>query len=291
MNEKKIKTENILKINFLEKMSIFEAVNIFNEEDKKVALAVSKATNEISIVIEKVVEKLKNEGRLFYIGAGTSGRLGYLDASEILPTFGVKDLIIPIMAGGLEAVTNPIEGSEDSEINSIEQLKQYNFGSQDCIIGIAASGKTPFVISALKYANSISAYTAGICCNKENEFNIAKNVIVLDTGSEVIMGSTRLKAGTATKMVLNMISSIAMIKLGNTYHNMMINLKASNEKLKKRWLSILKTIINCDDEEANKLLLTSSENLKVAIIMHQKKCDYDTALDLSKKIDDLDKIL
>lgn len=220
----------------LDQMSIHEIAKLMNQEDYSVLNAISQQLGRIETVIEVVVSQLKNGGRLFYIGAGTSGRLGVLDAVECVPTFGTSpELVQGIMAGGTKAIVEAVEGAEDSEKLAVEDLKNKHLSDKDVVIGIAASGRTPYVIGGLTYANEIGAQTASIANNENSKIGqVAKYPVEILTGPEILTGSTRLKAGTSAKLVLNMISTISMVHLGKTYGNLMVDVKATNEKLVDR---------------------------------------------------------
>lgn len=246
-----------------------EILRIFNEEDQKVALAVKEVMPEIEEAVEQVVRSFKQNGRLIYIGAGTSGRLGVLDAVECPPTFSTDpELVQGIIAGGERAFTKAVEGAEDKPELGEADLKELGLTANDTVIGIAASGRTPYVIGALKYARSIGAGTAALSCNKnsligkEAEINI--EVIV---GPEVLTGSTRLKSATAHKMILNMISTSSMILMGKAYENLMVDVSVSNHKLKERAIGIIQKITKADREKAEQALTKSDLQVKIAIIM------------------------
>lgn len=220
----------------IDKISTVEMLEKINNEDKNVPLAVKKEIPQIAELIEKAVERMRKGGRIIYIGAGTSGRLGVLDASECPPTYGVEpELVQGVIAGGEEAMFKAKEGAEDSEELAVLDLKERNLNKKDIVIGIAASGRTPYVIGALKFAKENGALTASISCNKNSP--IAKEAdieIAPVVGAEVVTGSTRMKSGTAQKLVLNMISTGVMIKLGKVYENLMVDVKATNAKLVER---------------------------------------------------------
>lgn len=240
----------------IDKMSTYEMLKIINEENYNAVKAVEEAIPQIEDVCEAVVRAFKAGGRLFYIGCGTSGRMGVVDAAECPPTFGVpSDMVVGIIAGGLPSMAKPTESKEDDEESGINDIKQYNLTKDDIVIGISVAGGAKYVIGALKYASQIGCVTAGITSNKDSLLDkVADYSIVTDTGAEVVTGSTRMKAGTAQKIVLNMISTISMIKMGNVYQNLMINLRPQNIKLKKRMISIVSEILDCDFEKAEQLL-------------------------------------
>ena len=220
----------------IDKVSTLDMVKIINNEDKKVALAVEKELVKIAEAIDGIVSGMQKGGRLIYIGAGTSGRLGILDASECPPTYGVsEELVQGIIAGGTEAIFRAKEGAEDSKELAIEDLKSKNITENDTIVGLAASGRTPYVIGGLEYANKIGALTVSITCNANSEVaKVSKVSIAPVVGAEVVTGSTRMKAGTAQKLVLNMLSTGTMIKLGKVYGNLMVDVRATNKKLVER---------------------------------------------------------
>ncbi len=255
----------------IDRVSTLEAIRLINTEDKKVALAVEKALPEIAQAVDKIVERLKNGGRLFYIGTGTSGRLGVLDASEIPPTYGVSyDLVQGIIAGGYDALYKAVEASEDNLGAGKIDLQNRGLTAKDAVIGIAASGRTPYTIGALDFASELGCLTACITCVPDSKITKSAEIaIVAEVGAEAITGSTRMKAGTAQKMILNMISTAAMIRLGYVKGNLMTNVKSSNIKLKERSLRILKAETNLDEISANDLLTKANGDLRVAIVMQK----------------------
>ncbi|ADR23843.1 N-acetylmuramic acid 6-phosphate etherase [Mycoplasma leachii PG50] len=276
-----IETENINKNSLdIDKKSTSEIIKIINNEDIKVAYAIKKELNQISNVIDLIFERFKKGGRLIYIGSGTSGRLGILDASEMYPTYGIdQNRIIGIIAGGNKAIKNPIEGAEDNEKLAIIDLNKIKLKSFDTVIGIASSGKTPYVLSALKYANKKDALSIGLCMVKNSEMTkIANQVISIKTEAEIITGSTRMKAGTATKLVCNMITTTLMIKLGKVYKNLMIDLVATNDKLKNRAFKIVKQLTSAKDQIIYKALAESNFSCKYAIVMILKKISYNESV-------------
>lgn len=249
-------TESDSPYNHLEKMDITELLQSINKEDQTVAHSVSKAIPQIETVTEIVIEKLKVGGRLFYLGAGTSGRMGILDASECPPTFGVShDLVIGLIAGGDSAIRKAVEFAEDSEMEGWKDLKDYEISSKDFVIGIAASGTTPYVVGALKKCNENQIVTACITCNEGSPLAItAQYPIVVTVGPEFVTGSSRMKAGTAQKMVLNMISTTAMVHLGRIKGNKMVDMQLSNNKLIERGIKMIMSELNLPEHEAQKLL-------------------------------------
>lgn len=240
----------------LEKMNLSELLKNINNEDKTVPLAVEKALPQIEKLVEQIVIKLKSGGRLFYIGAGTSGRLGILDASECPPTFGVShDLVIGLIAGSDTAIRKAVEFAEDSLTLGWEDLLAYNVSNKDIVIGIAASGTTPYVIAALKACNKNDVITGCITCNKNSPLsNTAIFPVEVVVGPEFVTGSSRMKAGTAQKLVLNMITTTTMIQLGRIKGNKMVDMQLSNNKLVYRGIKMLVNELNITKEEAQKLL-------------------------------------
>lgn len=240
----------------IDNVSTTEMLTLINEEDRKVGYAVNKAIPSIAMVVDSLVEALNKGGRLIYVGAGTSGRIGIMDTVELLPTFSLpSSKAFCLMAGGKEAFTKAVEGIEDNSKQAIIDLNAVDINSSDVVIGLSASGRTPYVVSAIKYANLIGCLTSCVVTASDSEMEkLSKIPIVIDTGAEPITGSTRMKSGTAQKMVCNMISSATMIKLGKVYENLMIDVMPTNEKLINRAKSILCTISNCSIEEAEEAL-------------------------------------
>ena len=263
----------------IDKVTTLDAIRLINNEDKLVADAIEKVLPEIASAIDEIVVRLQNGGRLFYIGTGTSGRLGVLDASEIPPTFGVSyDLIQGVIAGGFEALYKATESSEDNKEQGAEDLKERGLTYKDAVVGIAASGRTPYTIGAVKYAREIGCFTACIVCNPESKITeTAEVAIVPVVGPEAITGSTRMKAGTAQKLILNMISTVAMIRLGYVSGNHMTNMKASNEKLQDRAVRILIEETQIDEAAATKLMADAGGDLRVALVMAKARVDVDDA--------------
>lgn len=260
-------------------LSSLEIITRINQQDKLVPLAVEKVLPEIAQAVDKITEAFKCGGRLIYMGAGTSGRLGVLDASECPPTFGVSDkMVIGLIAGGPEAILKAKEGAEDSLELGVEDLKNINFNTKDVVVGIAASGRTPYVIGALRYANQIGATTVALSCNPDSaiatEAQIAISPVV---GPEALTGSTRLKSGTAQKLVLNMMSTASMIRLGKSYQNLMVDVKATNEKLVARAARIVMQATECDKSVATQALEKTCCDVKLAILMILTGMDIDTA--------------
>ncbi|GAA4061367.1 N-acetylmuramic acid 6-phosphate etherase [Flavobacterium cheonanense] len=249
-------TEQSSKYEHLEKMSVSELLTNINNEDKTVPLAVEKALPQIESLVSKVVEKMKLGGRLFYIGAGTSGRLGIVDASECPPTFGVPfDLVNGIIAGGDKAIRKAVENAEDNTTQAWIDLQEQNISENDVVIGIAASGTTPYVIEGLKKCNENNIITGSITCNEGSPLALTANFpIVVVVGPEFVTGSSRMKAGTAQKLVLNMISTATMIQLGKVKGNKMVDMQLSNDKLVDRGVKMIMGEIPVDYEKASQLL-------------------------------------
>ncbi|MFD6507322.1 N-acetylmuramic acid 6-phosphate etherase [Bacillus sp. NPDC060175] len=268
----------------LDEMGIKEVLQSMNEEDRTVALAVEKEIEQIQKVVQTVIKSFEEEGRLIYIGAGTSGRLGILDAVECPPTFGTDDKMVQgFIAGGLKAFTKAVEGAEDREELAEEDLKSIGLNEKDTVIGIAASGRTPYVIGGLKYAHSVGASTASISCNKNAEISkYAKLNVEVETGAEILTGSTRLKAGTAQKLVLNMISTASMIGVGKVYKNLMVDVQSTNEKLVERSKRIIVEATGASYEVATEYYEKANRNVKVAIVMILLQCEYGEALEKLK---------
>ncbi|MBL0356276.1 MAG: N-acetylmuramic acid 6-phosphate etherase [Chitinophagaceae bacterium] len=264
-------TESSSNYNDLEKKSILELISSINNEDLKVAQGVKKSLPQIEKLIAAVVEKMKAGGRLFYIGAGTSGRLGILDASEIPPTYGVDDAVIGLIAGGDKAIRKAVENAEDDLNQAWKDLSVYKISTNDFLIGIAASGATPYVLGGLNVAKQNGISTGCIVCNTGSVIaNAADHSIELITGPEFVTGSTRMKAGTAQKMVLNMISTTAMIQLGKVKGNKMLEMQLSNNKLWNRAANMLSQELNISKEEALELI-QQYKSVKKAIIAYQAK--------------------
>lgn len=265
----------------IDKVSTIEALRLINAEDRGVAGAVEKVLPQIGKAIDCIVERLKDGGRLFYIGTGTSGRLGVLDASEIPPTYGVSpELVQGVIAGGPDALHTATEVSEDDARAGIDDLRARGLNKSDAVIGIAASGRTPYTIGAVEYARGLGCLTVCIACVPDSEITRAAAIAIVPVvGPEAIAGSTRMKAGTAQKMVLNMISTVAMIRLGYVKGNRMTNVRSSNAKLKERGLRILMTETGSDEESAGNLMKQAGGDLRVAIVMHRTDASADEARD------------
>jgi len=266
----------------LDTKSTMEIVSIFSEADKEPQKAVNLAIPQLVQAIDEITLKLKSNGRLFYIGTGTSGRLGVLDASECPPTFcSSSEMVQGIIAGGESSLVRSSESLEDSYELAITNLKDRKFTKDDVLIGITASGRTPYVISALKYSKSINALTISISSVSTNDSNISSDIdIRLLTGPEILAGSTRLKAGTATKMALNIISTSVMIKLGKVYGNRMIDLSVSNNKLLDRALVILFDVASINREDGLKLLKITNGSVKLSLLIALSNLDISRAKQL-----------
>lgn len=279
-NLEKLITENRNKNTLdIDKNDTLGIVELINNEDKNVAFCVEKEKYKIAEAIDLIVDSMKKGGRLFYVGAGTSGRIGILDATECPPTYGVDyELVQGIIAGGNEAVFKSVEGAEDNEEMAIHDCMSRNITGKDVICAIAASGRTPYVISAMKYAKSIGCSVISITMNKNSDMgNIADIAIEVEVGAEVIMGSTRMKSGTAQKMICNMLTTATMIKLGKVYSNLMVDVKTSNLKLVERAKKIIMLATNVEYDEAQKYLDYAKNDVKLAIFMIKTGLDYESS--------------
>jgi N-acetylmuramic acid 6-phosphate etherase len=265
-----LRTEQVdEKFALLDVMTVDELLHVMNESDTEVPKAIAHVIPTIKIVIDGIIDRMLQGGRLIYMGAGTSGRLGVLDAAELGPTFSVAPTeVLAFIAGGDIALRQAVEAAEDKTELSVAELKKINLTAQDIVIGIAASGRTPYAISALKYANEIGALSIGLTSNPGSEITkVAQHAIAVDTGPELLAGSTRLKSGTAQKLVLNMISTITMIRLGKTFGNLMVDLQITNEKLMDRAVRIIQNATGADRSVALVALEGSGHRVKVAILM------------------------
>ncbi len=271
----------------LDEMSSLEIVQAMNKEDIKVPQIITHLLPLIAKVVDICAVALKTKNRIFYMGAGTSGRLGIVDSSECPPTFNASpNEFIGLIAGGERAFIKAVEGAEDSEDLGKDDLIKRNFCKNDICIGLAASGRTPYVIGGLKYAKSIGAQTVSISCNKDAKISkFADYPIEAIVGPEVLTGSTRLKAGTAQKLILNMISTGAMIRVGKSYQNLMVDLQMTNKKLERRGVNIIKEATGVDDEEAKKYIEKAKGSVKIAIIMILTNCEYEDAIKRLEKAD------
>ena len=264
----------------IDEMTALEIVTVMNSEDMKVPQAIKSQLPMIAQAVDCCVEGIKEGGRIIYIGAGTSGRLGIVDASECPPTFGVShDLVVGLMAGGMKAMVQAVEGAEDSRELCVEDLKKLLLRKEDTVVGIAASGRTPYVIGGLEYANSLGCNTVSVACNANSAIGkVAKVKIEVVVGPEVLTGSTRLKAGTAQKLVLNMITTATMVRLGKCYQNLMVDVVQSNAKLKVRAQNIVIDATGVDRETAIDVLEKAGGSVKTAIVMILASCSCEEAL-------------
>lgn len=263
----------------IDRLSTLEIVTRINQEDATVSQAVKNALPQIAAAIDGMVARLKQGGRIIYIGAGTSGRLGLLDAVECVPTFGTEpETFQALIAGGQHAFALAVEGAEDSAEGGRHDLESIQLTGNDAVVGIAASGRTPYVLGAIDYASSIKALTIGLSCNSPAKLlDTVELPIAVPVGAEVIAGSTRMKAGTAQKMVLNMLSTATMTQMGKVYRNLMVDVKVTNEKLHRRACEIIMRISGIDEDTAQSLLEQSNNHVKTAIVMHHRNVDVDTA--------------
>lgn len=254
----------------IDEVSTLEVLQMINNEDKKVPYCIENHLKQIAKVVDVVSEKFSDGGRIVYCGSGTSGRMGFMDAAECPPTFGISnDQVVALIAGGLGAMAEAKEGAEDSEILCVEDLKSIDFGPKDVLVGIAASGRTPYVIGGIKYAKDLGALTISITCNENHCLlnTLSDYPIAIYAGPEVVTGSTRMKAGTVQKLVLNMISTAVMVKTGKVYGNLMVNVQLSNEKLVNRAKRIIKEITGAEDDEIVIALESSGNHVSLAIFM------------------------
>jgi N-acetylmuramic acid 6-phosphate etherase len=278
------RNENSLNI---DSKSVEEIIEIFNTEDQKAVSAVIKEKDNIARAICMILESFKKGGRLFYVGAGTSGRLGVLDSAECPPTFGVdREMVQGIIAGGYEALVRSIERAEDKPEDGASAIKDRNINSRDTVVGIASSGRTPFVMGALEEAHKSGAKTVLLQCNPLKVRMSYIDVFILPiVGPEIITGSTRLKAGTATKLILNMLSSISMIKMGKVYNNLMVDVQAWNAKLVDRSKRLIVEVGGVDHEKATELLEMAKGSAKIAIVMARRDIGYEEAVSLLREND------
>ena len=259
----------------IDKLSTIDMLALINREDAQVAMAVEKVIPQIADAVDMIAAALQNGGRLFYVGAGTSGRLGVLDAVECLPTFSAPpELVQGLVAGGSAALTQAVEGAEDHRDQARHDLMARDARRRDVVCGIAASGRTPYVIGALEYATFIKAKTIALSCSPAAPIlDMAQIGIGVDVGPEVIAGSTRMKAGTAQKMMLNMLSTAAMIKLGKVYGNLMVDLKVTNQKLADRAGRLVMQLTGLDERAAKQLLSQANREVKTAVVMQRRQVD------------------
>ncbi len=259
-----------------------EIVDLMNREDAQVAAAVATQAAAIAEAVDVIVQRMRRGGRLLYIGAGTSGRLGVLDASECPPTFNTPpELVVGLIAGGKTALTQAVEGAEDHPSFAVRDLDARHLAAQDVLTGIATSGRTPYVIGGLRHAHTLGAATIGLSCNRDSQLAAVADLMITPVvGPEVISGSTRLKAGTATKMVLNILTTATMVRLGKTYGNLMVDLRASNAKLLERSRRIVATLAGVTEDQAEELLSRCDGEVKTAIVMRRRHVAPSAARDL-----------
>jgi len=262
----------------IDSLSTSELLRVMNEADQEIPLAVNRELAQIAQAVDGIVERLEKGGRLFYLGAGTSGRLGVLDASECPPTFHTPpELVQGIIAGGDRALRHSVEQAEDDPSQGRRDLEDRNFSARDALVGIAASGRTPYVLGGLQFARSIGALTIGLSCTPHSQVASAAEIAVTPVpGPEIVTGSTRMRAGTATKLVLNMISTGVMIRMGYVYGNLMVNVQPTNDKLTDRARRIIAKITGVSYDEATRLL-TDAGSVRTAILMHDRKLSRDQA--------------
>ena len=277
----------------IDENSTLEILSIINNEDAEVALAIQNKLSEIEAFIKALIPRVKGGGRLFYVGSGTSGRLGVLDAAECPPTFSTSPTMVKgIIAGGYDALVRSIEGAEDNPTDGAKAIIDYGINSESTVLGITASSTTPFVLGALEKAKEYGAMTGLLLCNNPPKLEYVDHIISIIVGPEVISGSTRMKAGTATKMVLNMITTTLMIKLNKTYGNLMVDLKASNEKLWDRGTRIIQHLTDLSYDDSLKLLQSADGEVKTAIVMEKLKMEAgDTREKLNENKGSLRKVL
>ena len=254
----------------LDRLTPLEAARLMNQMDRQAAEAVEQALPQIAEAVEQIAARIKEGGRLIYIGAGTSGRLGVLDASECPPTFGTDEgLVVGLIAGGDFALRHAVEKAEDKPELAVEALKEIGFSEKDCLVGISASGYAPYCVGGLDYARELGSLTIALSCNKDAiQSKHAEIAIEMPTGAEILSGSTRLRAGTATKMALNMLTTLTMVQLGKVYGNLMVDMRPTNQKLQDRAIRIVQKALEIEDKaEADKLLESAGRDVKTAIVM------------------------
>ena len=268
----------------LDLLSPMQILEIMNEEDLNVVAGVKKALPQIERVVKTMISTLKNGGRIIYAGAGTSGRTGIIDAVECGPTFGCTNEFLGLMAGGYDAIVKAVEGSEDDKELCVKDLKNNNFTKKDLFVGVAASGRTPYVIGGIEYAKQIGAKTACVCCNLNTKIGAMVDYpIEVSAGPEILTGSTRLKSGTCQKVIINMLSTATMVGMGKVYKNLMVDVMATNEKLVERCRQIVMAATDCDLETADEALNISDNHCKEAIVMILLGVDLDTAKEKLKE--------
>ena len=270
----------------LDMLSPLEAAKLMNRMDRQAAEAVEQALPQIAEAVEKIADRIKAGGRLIYIGAGTSGRLGVLDASECPPTFGTDEgLVVGLIAGGDHALRHAVERAEDKPELAVEALKEIGFNEKDALVGISASGYAPYCVGGLDYARSLGALTIGLSCNRDAiQSRHAEIAIEMPTGAEILSGSTRLRAGTATKMALNMLTTLTMVRLGKVYGNLMVDMRPTNQKLQDRAVRIVQKALGIEDKtEADALLESAGRDVKTAIVMRSCGVDQEKAREALEK--------
>ena len=269
----------------IDRMSSLEIVRLMNREDRKVAAAVAREVPAIARAVDEIVASLESGGRLIYVGAGSSGRLAILDASECPPTFGVsREIVQALIAGGRRAITDAVEGAEDSERDAVRDLRRRKLSSKDVVVGVAASATTPYVIGAMRYAKKRGAMTIGIAANRVGPLlKLAEIFIAPEVGPEVLTGSTRLKAGTAQKMVLNVLSTAAMVQLGHVYENLLIDMERTNEKLEGRAVRIVQAASGRSLSTAEHALRSAGHNMRIALVMLKRNVNAPTAKGMLSK--------
>ncbi|QIK57531.1 N-acetylmuramic acid 6-phosphate etherase [Erysipelothrix sp. HDW6A] len=272
----------------IDRLDTLSMVQLINREDQAVIDAVSEASEQIANAVDAIYETIHNGGRLVYIGAGTSGRLGVLDASEVLPTYGVgEEAVIGLIAGGDRALRHPVENAEDSTTMIVDDLKNINFNEKDILCAIASSGRTPYCIGGIHYAKSLGAQTVSIACVADSEVGkLVDYPIEAVVGQEVVTGSTRMKSGSATKMILNILSTTTMIKMGKVYGNLMVDVRTSNEKLIERAKTIIIRATGVAYDVAEDVLEKSNNHVKTAIVMIKTDSNYEEAKTLLANNDD-----
>ncbi|PQQ25380.1 N-acetylmuramic acid 6-phosphate etherase [Photorhabdus hindustanensis] len=269
----------------IDTLPTLEMLKLINDEDKKVALAVEQTLPKIAETVDKIAEAFHQGGRLIYIGAGTSGRLGILDASECPPTYGAKpEQVVGLIAGGHQAILSAVENAEDNQQLGVNDLQALNFNAKDVLVGIAASGRTPYVLGAMAYAKSVGATVACISCNPESPMTQAADIAITPiVGPEIVTGSSRMKAGTAQKLILNMLTTGAMIRTGKVYRNLMVDVEATNAKLVERQKNIVIAATECNREQAEQALAECDGHCKTAIVMILAGVSAQQAKDLLEK--------
>jgi len=283
---KKFKTESRNQNSMhLDEMTALQIVTLMNQEDRKVPAAIEQVLPEIAEAVTAIEHAFLEGGRLFYMGAGTSGRLGVLDASECPPTFGVPaDLVVGLIAGGEKAFIKAVEGAEDDRVLGRSDLEKHRLCAKDVVVGIAASGRTPYVLGGLAYAGELGCKTVAISCNKESLIGAAADIAIeAEPGPEVLTGSTRLKAGTVQKLILNMLTTASMVRIGKVYQNLMVDVVQSNDKLRTRAENIVMEVTGVERDRARAVIEEANGSVKTAIVMILADCNVKKATDLLAK--------